>query len=54
LKTREVAEFTHEINFQTGYIRDQEKHHAKISFRDEFIALLQKHRIEFDEKLLWK
>ena len=36
------------------YIRDQEKHHAKVSFRDEFIALLRKHRIEFDEKFLWK
>lgn len=36
------------------YIRDQEKHHAKISFRDEFILLLKKHGIEYDEKYLWK
>lgn len=36
------------------YIRDQKKHHAKFTFRDEFIALLRKHRIEFDEQYLWR
>jgi putative transposase len=30
------------------YIRNQEKHHAKISFEDEFLVLLKKHGIEFD------
>ena len=36
------------------YIRNQEAHHAKISFEGEFKALLKSHRIEFDEKYLWQ
>jgi hypothetical protein len=34
------------------YIRGQEEHHAQVSFRDELIALLKKHRIPYDEKYL--
>src|SRR6266404_9550354 len=29
------------------YIRDQEKHHQKMSFQEEFVTLLKKHRIEY-------
>jgi putative transposase len=36
------------------YIANQEQHHQKRSFRDEFIAFLQANEIEFDEKYLWK
>jgi putative transposase len=32
------------------YIRNQREHHAKMSFEDEFLALLEKHGIEFDLK----
>ena len=34
------------------YIQTQEGHHAKISFRDELITLLEKHGIEYDERYL--
>jgi putative transposase len=34
------------------YIRNQESHHAKVSFRDELIGLLKKHGIEYDERYL--
>ena len=34
------------------YIENQEKHHARRSFRDELVSLLQKHGIEFDERYL--
>lgn len=34
------------------YIRTQESHHAKVSFRDELIGLLEKHGIEYDERYL--
>ena len=34
------------------YVKNQEEHHKKISFRDEFIDLLSEHEIEFDEKYL--
>ena len=34
------------------YIRTQKEHHARISFQDELVRLLKKHRIAFDEKYL--
>lgn len=36
------------------YIRDQETHHRKMDFRTEFVALLKKNEIDFDEEFLWK
>ena len=36
-----------------GYIRKQEQHHRNMTFQEEFLALLKKHRIEFDEQYLW-
>ena len=35
------------------YIANQESHHAKRSFQDEFRALLNRHEIEFDERYVW-
>lgn len=35
-----------------AYVMNQEEHHKKISFRDEYIELLKEHAIEFDEKYL--
>ena len=35
------------------YIRNQQEHHQKASFEDEFKALLIAHRVEFDEAHLW-
>jgi putative transposase len=36
------------------YIRAQEEHHKKLSFEQEFLALLKKHRIAYDERYLWQ
>jgi hypothetical protein len=36
------------------YIEDQETHHRKMSFEEEFIALLKKHGIAYDERFLWE
>jgi REP element-mobilizing transposase RayT len=36
------------------YIQDQARHHRRISFRDEFVGLLEKHGIEFEEQYLWR
>lgn len=36
------------------YIKGQPEHHRKITFQEEFLALLKKHRIEYDERYLWK
>lgn len=35
------------------YIANQEEHHAKVSFKDEFIKLLRANEIEFDAKYLF-
>jgi len=37
-----------------SYIANQQMHHQKRSFKDEFMALLQANEIEFDEKYLWQ
>jgi REP element-mobilizing transposase RayT len=34
------------------YVKNQEEHHKKFTFREEYIALLNEHGIEFDEKYL--
>lgn len=36
------------------YIKGQEEHHRRMTFQEEFLALLKKHRIEYDERYLWK
>ena len=36
------------------YIKGQEAYHRKMTFQEEFLALLKKHRIEYDERYLWK
>ena len=35
------------------YIENQEKHHSKESFCDEYLKFLRKNNINFDEKYLW-
>lgn len=35
------------------YIANQKEHHRKMSFKEEFIALLKKHGIPFDERYVW-
>ena len=39
---------TSNIAAVTTYIKNQEDHHRKMSFEDEIIALLKKHRVDFD------
>ena len=34
------------------YVKNQNKHHQKVSFRDEYISLLKEHGIDFDNKYL--
>lgn len=35
------------------YIINQKQHHKKMTFQDEFRALLKKQAIEFDERYVW-
>ena len=36
-----------------GYIKGQVEHHRKMTFKEEFVALLKKHRVQYDERYLW-
>jgi len=35
------------------YIKNQEQHHRRVAFKEEFLTLLIKHRIAYDERFLW-
>ena len=37
----------------THYIKNQAEHHRTMTFQEEFLALLQRHGIEYDERYLW-
>ena len=41
------------INRVIRYIENQEKHHRKISFEDEFITLLKRHGVDYDPKYVF-
>lgn len=36
------------------YIERQEEHHKRQTFQEEFIALLERHGIEYDPKYVWE
>ncbi len=47
--------FTYSISAKDNlieYVKNQNEHHKKVSFRDEYIGLLKEHGIEFNEKYL--
>ena len=41
------------VEIVSRYIENQAAHHQKMTFKEEFIMLLKKHGIEYDEKYLW-
>ena len=48
--------FTYSISAKDNlidYVKNQKEHHKKFSLREEYIALLKEHGIEFDEKYLF-
>ncbi len=38
----------------TNYIRDQERHHRRMSFQEEILRLLEKYGVSYDERYLWR
>ena len=36
------------------YIDDQEQHHRRKTFQEEYLQLLRKYRVAFDERYLWE
>ncbi len=37
----------------TKYIAEQEEHHKKHSFQEEFVAFLKKNHVAYDERYIW-
>ena len=37
----------------TKYIENQREHHRTRTFQEEYLALLIRHEIEYDERYLW-
>jgi len=35
------------------YIQNQREHHGKKTFQEEYLELLQKHGVDYDERYLW-
>jgi len=47
--------FTYSVDAKENlinYVKNQEEHHRKTTFREEYIQLLKEHNVEFDEKYL--
>lgn len=42
-----------QISTVRNYIANQEEHHRKVSFQDEFRTLLARYDVEFDERYVW-
>jgi REP element-mobilizing transposase RayT len=36
------------------YIETQERHHRKLDFKEEYLALLKAHGVEYDERYIWE
>ena len=36
-----------------AYILNQEEHHKKVTFQDEFRSFLRRHKVAFDERYVW-
>jgi REP element-mobilizing transposase RayT len=36
-----------------AYIENQKEHHRSMTFQEEFVQMLKKHGIEYDERYLW-
>lgn len=43
-----------ELDRVRRYIANQEAHHRKFSFKDEFRKLLKEYNIEYDERYIWR
>lgn len=35
------------------YIARQERHHRRMDFKSEFLALLRKHKVAYDPRYIW-
>jgi REP element-mobilizing transposase RayT len=43
-----------QIEAAKKYIRNQEEHHKRVSFQEEYLAFLKKYGVEYNEKYIWE
>jgi hypothetical protein len=41
------------VDATVAYIARQKEHHQRRDFQAEFVALLKKHRVEYDPRFVW-
>ena len=51
---RGVHILKNDVHNVANYIENQEEHHKKRNFHDEYVKLLEKHEIEYDERFVFK
>jgi len=42
-----------DIEVVRKYIQNQEQHHKKSSYKDEYVTYLKKYNVEYDERYVW-
>ena len=42
-----------EVDVVVNYISNQQEHHKKLTFQDEYRAFLKKYKVEYDERYVW-
>jgi hypothetical protein len=42
-----------ETDIVVAYITNQQEHHKKITFKDEFRAFLKKYKVDYNERYVW-
>lgn len=42
-----------EVPSVVRYIADQEEHHRNATFQEEYLAILNEHNVEYDERYVW-
>lgn len=42
-----------QVSAVVRYVKGQEAHHRKLSFKDEFTQILERHQVEYEERYLW-
>ena len=41
------------VDETVAYIQDQERHHRTLTYEEEFLAFLERHGLEVDERYVW-
>lgn len=42
-----------DVHIVSKYIKNQRQHHQKQDFKNELVEILEKHKMDYDEKFLW-